>query len=164
MEPQSRQLIQKLWNYCNLLRDDGLSYGDYLEQLTFLLFLKMSYEQTELFPDRPPAIPAKYNWKNLISKEGDALEQHYSETLSALGQKKGMLSLIFRKAQNKIHDPAKLRRLIVDLIDRERWLGLSGDSDCPSTNPGCCHRGDDAPRVAQWCLHRRTCVRIPPAD
>jgi type I restriction enzyme M protein len=127
MEPQSRQLIQKLWNYCNLLRDDGLSYGDYLEQLTFLLFLKMSYEQTELFPDRPSAMPTKYNWKSLLSKEGDALEQHYSETLSTLGQQKGMLNLIFRKAQNKIHDPAKLRRLIVDLIDRERWLGLSGD-------------------------------------
>src|SRR5688572_1958451 len=123
----SNGLVQRLWNYCNLLRDDGLSYGDYLEQLTFLLFLKMSYEQTELFPDRPPAIPTKHNWKSLLSKEGDALEQHYSETLSALGQHKGMLGLIFRKAQNKIHDPAKLRRLIVDLIDRERWLGLSGD-------------------------------------
>ncbi|MDQ3685633.1 MAG: type I restriction-modification system subunit M [Acidobacteriota bacterium] len=127
MEPQSRQLIQKLWNYCNLLRDDGLSYGDYLEQLTYLLFLKMSYEQAELFPDRPSSIPAKYNWKSLRTKEGEALEQHYSEILSALGQKKGMLGLVFRKAQNKIHDPAKLHRLIVDLIDRERWMGLSED-------------------------------------
>ncbi len=127
MEPQSRQLIQKLWNYCNLLRDDGLSYGDYLEQLTYLLFLKMSYEQTEPPLNRTSPIPVKYNWKSLLSKEGEALEQHYSETLSALGQNKGLLGLIFRKAQNKIHDPAKLRRLIVDLINREHWAGLSGD-------------------------------------
>jgi type I restriction enzyme M protein len=127
MESQSRQLIQKLWSYCNLLRDDGLSYGDYLEQLTFLLFLKMSYEQTEPPLNRPSPIPVKYNWKSLLSKEGEALEKHYTETLSALGQKKGMLGLIFRKAQNKIHDPAKLCRLIVDLINRERWIGLSGD-------------------------------------
>lgn len=127
MESQSRQLIQKLWNYCNLLRDDGLSYGDYLEQLTYLLFLKMSYEQTEPPLNRPSSVPAKYNWKSLLSKEGEALEQHYTETLSALGQNKGLLGLIFLKAQNKIHDPAKLRRLIVDLINREHWTGLSGD-------------------------------------
>lgn len=127
MTDNSQQIVKKLWNYCNLLRDDGLSYGDYLEQLTYLLFLKMSYEQTEPPLNRPSPIPAKYNWKSLLSKEGEVLEQHYSETLSALGQKKGMLGLIFRKAQNKIHDPAKLRRLIVDLINRERWTGLSGD-------------------------------------
>ncbi len=127
MSKEAASITQRLWNYCNLLRDDGLSYGDYVEQLTFLLFLKMSYEQTELFPDRLSAIPAKYNWKSLLSKEGESLEQHYSETLAMLSQKKGMLGLIFRKAQNKIHDPAKLRRLIVDLINRERWLGLSED-------------------------------------
>lgn len=127
MIESSQQIVKKLWNYCNLLRDDGLSYGDYLEQLTYLLFLKMSYEQTELFPDRMSAIPAKYNWKSLLAKEGEALEQHYAETLTALGHEKGMLALIFRKAQNKIHDPAKLRRLIVELINREHWLGLSGD-------------------------------------
>jgi type I restriction enzyme M protein len=127
MESQSRQLIQKLWNYCNVLRDDGLSYGDYLEQLTYLLFLKMSYEQTEPPLNRSSPIPAKYNWKSLLSKEGEALEQHYSETLAVLGQNKGLLGVIFRKAQNKIHDPAKLRRLIADLINRERWMGLSGD-------------------------------------
>lgn len=127
MTDTSQQIVKKLWSYCNLLRDDGLSYGDYLEQLTYLLFLKMSYEQTEPPLNRQSPIPVKYNWKSLLSNEGEALEQHYSETLSALGQKKGMLGLIFRKAQNKIHDPAKLRRLIVDLINRERWMGLSGD-------------------------------------
>src|SRR6266478_5497559 len=127
MSNESAGIVRKLWSYCNLLRDDGLSYGDYLEQLTYLLFLKMSYEQKSLSPDRAAAIPAKYNWTSLLSKEGDRLEQHYSEMLAALGQRKGMLALIFRNAQNKIHDPAKLRRLIVELIDREQWMKLSGD-------------------------------------
>ncbi len=127
MPGDTARLVKKLWNYCNLLRDDGLSYGDYLEQLTYLLFLKMSYEQTEPPRSLPSPIPAKYNWKSLLSKEGEALERQYSDTLSALGRKKGLLGLIFCKAVNKIHDPAKLRRLIVDLINRERWAGLSGD-------------------------------------
>jgi type I restriction enzyme M protein len=127
MSKEAATVIKRLWSYCNLLRDDGLSYGDYVEQLTYLLFLKMSYEQTEPPLSRPSHIPAKYNWKSLLSKEGEQLEQHYSEILSALGQKGGMLGLIFGKAQNKIHDPAKLRRLIVELINREQWTGLSED-------------------------------------
>ena len=125
MEPHSKQIVQKLWNYCNLLRDDGLSYGDYVEQLTYLLFLKMAYEQAQLGKTSP--IPEKYSWKKLLSKEGEALAEHYTETLRVLGQKKGVLGIIFGKALNKIQDPAKLRRLIVDLIDRETWSGLSPD-------------------------------------
>ncbi|HEX7331393.1 MAG TPA: class I SAM-dependent DNA methyltransferase [Pyrinomonadaceae bacterium] len=127
MSKEAASITQRLWNYCNLLRDDGLSYGDYVEQLTYLLFLKMSYEQTEPPLNRTSSIPQQYSWKALISKDGEVLEQHYSETLSALGQHDGMLGVIFRKAQNKIHDPAKLRHLIVELINRERWTGLSGD-------------------------------------
>ena len=123
----SAQVVQKLWNYCNLLRDDGLSYGDYLEQLTLLLFLKMAHEQTQPPWNRPSFIPKGHDWPSLIALSGDALESHYRHTLEELGKKSGMLGIIFRKAQNKIQDPAKLERLIVELIDREQWMTLDAD-------------------------------------
>jgi len=119
-------LVSKLWNYCSILRDDGLSYGDYVEQLTFLLFLKMADEQSRL-RGTPSAIPKGKDWPSLLAKDGDELEVHYRHTLEELGKCSGMLGIIFRKAQNKIQDPAKLRRLIVDLIDKEQWSSLSAD-------------------------------------
>lgn len=122
-----QQLVSKLWNYCSILRDDGLSYGDYVEQLTFLLFLKMADEQSKPPFNKPSAVPAGYGWASLLAKDGDELETHYRHVLDTLGKKPGMLGIIFRKAQNKIQDPAKLRRLIVDLIDKEQWSSLSSD-------------------------------------
>ena len=123
----SNQLVQKLWNYCNILRDDGLSYGDYVEQLTYLLFLKMDDEQTKEPYNHKSEIPRKYNWQALLDKEGADLEAHYIETLQELGKEEGIIGVIFRKAQNKIQDPAKLRRLIVELINKENWLSLETD-------------------------------------
>ena len=120
-------LVQKLWNYCNILREDGLSYGDYVEQLTFLLFLKMADEQARPPFNKPSPIPEGADWPALLAKDGDELEIHYRHTLEELGKRSGMLGVIFRKAQNKIQDPAKLRRLIVDLIDKEQWSSLSAD-------------------------------------
>ena len=120
-------LVQKLWNYCNILRDDGLSYGDYVEQLTFLLFLKMADEQSKPPFNKPSPIPKGFGWDALLKLDGDDLEIHYRHTLEELGKRSGMLGVIFRKAQNKIQDPAKLRRLIVDLIDKEQWSSLSAD-------------------------------------
>jgi type I restriction enzyme M protein len=120
-------LVQKLWNYCNILRDDGLSYGDYVEQLTFLLFLKMADEQSRAPFNKPSAVPKEFAWPSLLARDGDELETHYRHVLESLGKQKGMLGVIFRKAQNKIQDPAKLRRLIVDLIDKEQWSSLSAD-------------------------------------
>ncbi len=120
-------LVQKLWNYCNILRDDGLSYGDYVEQLTFLLFLKMADEQSRPPFNKPAAVPKGSDWASLLAKDGDELETHYRHVLETLGKRPGMLGVIFRKAQNKIQDPAKLRRLIVDLIDKEQWSSLSAD-------------------------------------
>jgi len=122
-----QQLVQKLWNYCNILRDDGLSYGDYVEQLTYLLFLKMADEQSRPPFNKPSAVPKQYGWDALLKLDGDELETHYRHTLEQLGKQKGMLGVIFRKAQNKIQDPVKLRRLIVDLIDKEQWSSLSAD-------------------------------------
>jgi len=120
-------LVQRLWNYCNVLRDDGLSYGDYLEQLTYLLFLKMADEQTKPPFSRPPVVPEGLDWPSLLDRDGDELEVHYRHVLTELGRRTGMLGVVFRKAQNRIQDPAKLRRLIVDLIDRESWLTLDAD-------------------------------------
>ncbi|TML69351.1 MAG: SAM-dependent DNA methyltransferase [Actinobacteria bacterium] len=120
-------LVQRLWSYCNVLRDDGLSYGDYLEQLTYLLFLKMADEQTKPPFSRPSIIPEELDWQSLLARDGDELEVHYRHVLTELGRRTGMLGVVFRKAQNRIQDPAKLRRLVVDLIDRESWLTLDAD-------------------------------------
>jgi type I restriction enzyme M protein len=119
----SNAIVQRLWNYCNVLRDDGVSYGDYVEQLTYLLFLKMDEEQQNV---RLSTIPPDLRWSSLAGLDGDALETHYRHILSSLGQGSGLIPTIFRKAQNKIQDPAKLRRL-VELIDGETWMGLDVD-------------------------------------
>ena len=123
---------QKLWNYCNVLRDAGLSYGDYLEQLTFLIFLKMMHERSRppytLLPEyQPPPIPQGYDWPSLLSRDGNELERHYRLTLETLGREPGTLGVIFSKAQNRIQEPAMLTRLIKELIDSENWLTLSAD-------------------------------------
>ncbi|MFA5346179.1 MAG: class I SAM-dependent DNA methyltransferase [Candidatus Omnitrophota bacterium] len=119
------EIVQKVWNYCDVLRDDGVSYGDYVEQLTYLLFLKMSDERDELYHDSE--IPAKYNWKSLKKLEGEPLEGHYITIMRELGkQKNGLIGRIFLKSMNKIQDPAKLKRLI-NMIDNEKWLGLDID-------------------------------------
>jgi type I restriction enzyme M protein len=123
----SASLVAKLWNYCNLLRDDGLSYGDYVEQLTYLLFLKMAYERTQEPWTEESKIPAGYDWPSLLEKDGPDLEAHYTVLLNELGKQPGLLGLIFRKSQNRIQDPAKLKRLVVDLIDGETWLGVDAD-------------------------------------
>jgi len=120
-------IVQKLWNYCNVLRDDGMSYGDYVEQLTFLLFLKMADERTKKPFNQPSPVLAGYDWPTLLKKDGDDLFDHYRHTLEKLGQEKGLLGLIFGRAQNKFQDPAKLRRLLVDLLDKENWSIMSAD-------------------------------------
>lgn len=123
----SATIVQKLWNYCNVLRDDGMSYGDYVEQLTYLLFLKMADERSQPPFNQVSPIINGYDWPTLLARDGDDLFDHYRHTLERLGSEKGMLGLIFGKAQNKFQDPAKLRRLIVDLIDVENWSIMGAD-------------------------------------
>ena len=122
-----RQLVQKLWSYCQVLRDDGVSTLDYIQQLTFLLFLKMADEQTKAPWNKPSPVPAGLDWPSLLEKTGDDLEAHYIHVLRELGTQPGMLGQIFRKAQNKIQDPARLSHLIKNLIDNETWSSLDVD-------------------------------------
>jgi len=126
MNNDAQALVRRLWNYCDILRDAGLSYGDYVEQLTYLLFLKMADEQVKLL-HQEPIVPAGLDWPSLLDKQGTELEAHYLHILQSLGKGTGMLGVVFRKAQNRIQDPAMLRRLIVDLMDREQWITLDAD-------------------------------------
>ena len=119
-------LVQKVWNFCNTLRDDGVGYGDYLEQLTYLLFLKMADEYTKPPYNRPAQMPESYDWESLTNKSGAALETHYVDLLKKLGEESGMIGQIFFKAQNKIQDAAKLSKLI-SLINAETWVMLGAD-------------------------------------
>lgn len=119
-------VISKVWSFCTVLKDDGVSYGDYLEQLTYLIFLKMADEYSKAPYNRKIGVPDKYTWQTLKIKKGAALEKHYLELLQELGNKPGMLGQVFIKAQNKIQDPAKLFRLI-DMIDETSWVTMGAD-------------------------------------
>ncbi len=119
-------IVSKVWSFCNVLRDDGVGYGDYLEQLTYLLFLKMADESSKPPYNRKVNIPQAYNWESLITKRGAELEAHYISILRELGQQTGRLGQIFTKSQNKIQDPAKLYSLI-DTINKASWVMMGAD-------------------------------------
>lgn len=123
----SESIVSKVWSFCTTLRDDGVGYGDYLEQLTYLIFLKMADEYSRPPYNREVGIPAAYNWQSLKAKKGAALEGHYMLLLHNLGGKPGMLGQIFTKAQNKVQDPAKLSRL-VDMVDDTDWVVMGADT------------------------------------
>ncbi len=108
MSNDSQQIVSKAWNFAHVLRDDGLSYMAYTEQITFLLFLKMADEMTKPPYNRPPIVPAKHGWQTLLKYEGDELEVHYRHTLEELGKQPGMLGEIFKKARPDIQNPATL--------------------------------------------------------
>ena len=132
-------IISKIWNLANVLRDDGVGYGDYLEQITYLLFLKMAdelnkppYNKGLNFP-RLKDVESKEtkdgeicNWETLSSKRGAELESFYSQLLRSLSTEKGILGQIFTKSQNKIQDPAKLLK-VIDMINRENWALMGAD-------------------------------------
>lgn len=119
-------LVSKVWNYASILRDQGISYGDYIEQITYLLFLKMDEERVKLL-DEDTEIPEDYRWDKLFEKDGEELDKQYRKTLSYLAKMPGMIGTIFRKSQNKLTDPAKLKR-IVSLIGNEGpWIGIGVD-------------------------------------
>ena len=124
-------LVQKVWNFAHVLRDQGVPYQAYISQISYLLFLKMDEERAGLIAlglirgDRS-AIPADCRWPVFRDLQGEALTRRYSAILDRLSRLSGIVGTIFLKAQNEIQDPAKLRRL-VGLIDGETWLGLGVD-------------------------------------
>lgn len=124
---ESRRLVDKLWSYCNVLRDDGVAVIEYTEQLTYLLFLKMAHERATRKLNPQKIVPNEFSWQKLLDAEGTDLEVEYTKILVGLGQRPGTLGTIYRKAQNRIQDPAKLKRLIVDLIDKENWSASGTD-------------------------------------
>lgn len=119
-------IVSKVWSFANILRDDGVGYGDYLEQLTYLLFLKMVDEFAKPPYNRKIAVPEGFGWENLKAKRGAELESHYTKTLRELSRAKGTLGQIFTKSQNKIQDPAKLFK-IIDMVDKEKWSMMGAD-------------------------------------
>lgn len=123
----SSVLVNKLWSFCNVLRDDGVGTLDYTEQLTYLLFLKMAHERETRALNPEKIVPKECSWQLLLDAEGQQLEKTYKVILETLAKQSGTLGVIFRKAQNKIQDPAKLKRLIVDLIDKENWSATGVD-------------------------------------
>jgi type I restriction enzyme M protein len=132
-------LISKVWNFANVLRDDGVGYGDYLEQITYLLFLKMADEMSKPPYSKKMTFPRikdtegtelvdgeLCDWETLSKKRGAELEAYYSQMLRSLGTEKGILGQIFTKSQNKIQDPAKLLR-VIDMIGKEQWTMVGAD-------------------------------------
>jgi type I restriction enzyme M protein len=119
-------IISKVWGMCAPLRDDGVSYGDYLEQLTYLIFLKMSDEYAKPPYQRTTGIPEGYGWSDMCDLKGAELEEQYKITLETLGEQGGILGKIFKGATNKISNAAILYR-IVQMIDKEKWVSMSSD-------------------------------------
>ena len=134
----AQQIVSKAWNFAHVLRDDGLSYMAYTEQITFLLFLKMADEQTKPPYNKAAVVPKEYDWQSLLKREGADLETHYRHCLEELARQPGMLGEIFKKARPEIQNPATLRRLIVDLIDAEKWSSM--DADVRATSMRACCR------------------------
>jgi type I restriction enzyme M protein len=126
MSNNTSSIVSKVWSFCNPLRDVGVGYGDYLEQLTYLLFLKMADEYSKPPHNRKLPIPKEYNWESLTNKKGAELELHYATLLRELSTAKGILGQIFTKSQNKIQDPAMLAK-VIDMINSEQWLVMGAD-------------------------------------
>ena len=126
MPSEPSELVQKVWNYCDVLRDGGISYGDYIDQLTNLLFLKIRDEQTKPPYNEERIIPEECGWETLLARRGSDLQDQYERILNTLSGYDGLLGLIYRDTTNKIKKPADLERLIHD-IDKERWASLDLD-------------------------------------
>jgi type I restriction enzyme M protein len=144
----ARRLVDKLWSYCDVLRDDGVGVIEYTEQLTYLLFLKMAHERATraLKPER--ILPEEFCWQRLLDAQGDDLAIEYTRVLTGLSREPGVVGTIFRKAQNRIQDPAKLKRLVVDLIGTENWsqsgTDLNGDAYEELLSKGASDKGSGA--------------------
>jgi len=112
-------IVQKLWGFCHTLRHDGVDYGDYIEQLTYLLFLKMAEE-------RGAVVPENHDWASLKAESGTALTDHYADILRKLREQPGILGDIFAQATPRFNNPVNLKRVIA-MIDEEDWSAMDVD-------------------------------------
>lgn len=112
-------VVQKLWGFCHTLRHDGIDYGDYIEQITYLLFLKMADE-------RDVEVPNGCAWPSIRDASGTNLTDHYLEVLRKLGKTPGILGDIYSGAQSRFNNPVNLKKLI-SLIDETQWTSLDVD-------------------------------------
>ena len=126
LSTQTSSIVSKVWGLCNPLRDDGVSYGDYLEQLTYLIFLKMADEYSKPPYNRDSGIPTGCTWQDMRTLKGTELEEKYKTILETLGKQSGLLGSIFFQSANKISKAAILNR-VVDMIDGEKWVSMSSD-------------------------------------
>ena len=118
-------LTKKVWTLATTLAGQGIGFTDYITQLTYLLFLKMDYENTEMFGE-DSAIPEGYRWSDLIELDGLDLITQYESTLKKLSKEENLIGTIFVKAQNKIDKPVYLKKVIT-MINEEQWLVMDGD-------------------------------------
>lgn len=123
---ETTQLVDKIWKFCDTLRDDGVTYGDYLEQITYLLFLKMADEYSSAKESKPYNIPKGCEWTVLKNYDVSVISYEYQNILDTLANSGGMIKKIFSYAQNKISDAKKLKKLI-EFIDGESWISESAD-------------------------------------
>ena len=116
----NQEIVQRLWNECNVLRDDGVTYLDYLTELTYILFLKMSKEQGQ-----EEQIPEQYRWDELVKRDGEDLQQYYKQMLLDLGDASKTpnkkLNVIYANATTSIKDPKNLYKIIHDIDDLD-WF------------------------------------------
>ncbi|MBZ3934929.1 class I SAM-dependent DNA methyltransferase [Methanimicrococcus blatticola] len=112
----NQEIVAKLWNLCNVLRDDGITYHQYVTELTYILFLKMAKETGS-----ESNIPEAYRWNQLVSKEGIELKRFYNELLTNLGDKStGKIQQIYAGSRSNIEEPKNLEK-IIKTIDQLDW-------------------------------------------
>src|SRR5207247_1618440 len=131
-------IVQKLWGFCHTLRHDGIDYGDYIEQITYLLFLKMADERgmadlgrVEYRNEKGEKVKTDCSWPTLHSKSGTGLTEHYADVLRALGKQPGILGDIYAAAQSRFNKPPHLTRL-TDLTDQTERTALTVNVKAPA--------------------------------
>ena len=113
----TQEIVGKLWNLCNVLRDDGITYHQYVTELTYILFLKMADET-----GTDKNIPEQYRWKNLVAKSGVELKKFYKNLLNDLGENStGRIREIYQGSATNIDEPKNLEKIIKS-IDQLDWF------------------------------------------
>ena len=120
----TQEIVSKLWNLCNVLRDDGITYHQYVTELTYILFLKMDDEKEEM--GLGSSILEGYKWKDLADLSGADLVEKYEEILKELSKCEGLIGTIFTKATNKIDRPVMLAK-VIEMVSGEEWYMMEGD-------------------------------------